>query len=132
MIESLRPESRDDIESEHHRSWRHPSRALRFLEKPLLAAVTVTVFDYVALLVTGRSVPGDILSLMLFLEGGLGLILGVGISLSSTPSVSKAGETLFGTAPWSRDAEKHAEKVGWKWMLGSTFLIIIGFMASAL
>jgi len=130
MIESLKPKYRADSESENHKPRRHERPVLGFLEKPLLAAIIATLIDCAALLLTLRRVSGDSLSLILFFEGGLGLIVGVGISLSSTPSASKIGETLFGTAPWSRDAEKHAEKVGWKWMLASTLLILVGFFVS--
>ncbi|MBO0888125.1 hypothetical protein J2P12_03400 [Candidatus Bathyarchaeota archaeon] len=105
---------------------------LRFSSTPFLAALVIASVDSLALYVAFSSVPGQTLALVLFFEGGSGLILGVGIALSSTPSVSKAGERLFGTSPWSRDAERHAERVGWKWMLGSTFLIVIGFIASAI
>jgi hypothetical protein len=72
------------------------------------------------------------LVLLFFLEGGAGLLAGAGVSLSATPSVSRVGHMLFGTAPWSRDSEKHAERVGWKWMLASSFLIVIGFGLSIL
>lgn len=65
--------------------------------------------------------------LVLLLEGGLGLLAGTGIALSSTPSVSKVGETMLGTARWSKESEKHGEKVGLRWMLGSCVLITIGF-----
>jgi len=132
MIQAIGSESRADSDRENHKPRRHERPALDFLEKPLLAAIIATLIDCAALLLTLRRVSGDSLSLILFFEGGLGLITGVGISLSSTLSASKIGETLFGTAPWSRDAEKHAEKVGWKWMLSSTFLILVGFLVSTL
>src|SRR6266702_640706 len=104
---------------------------LKYSSKPFLAALTIALVDSLALYLVVNSVPGQTLALILFFEGGFGLILGVGVSLSATPSVSKASERLFGTSPWSRDGERHAERVGWKWMLASTFLILIGFIASA-
>jgi len=92
----------------------------------------IALADSLTLLLILRHVSVDTLTLVLFFQGGLGLIIGVGISLSSTPSVSNVSERLFGTSPWSRDAEKHAERVGWKWLIASAFLIAIGFMASAI
>src|SRR2546425_9660185 len=100
--------------------WKNQMRensrlALKYLQKPFLAASAIALVDSFALSLILRRVPSDYLALTLFFQGGLGLIIGVGISLSSTPSVSNVSERLFGTSPWSRDAEKHAERVGWKW-----------------
>jgi hypothetical protein len=72
------------------------------------------------------------LSLVLLLEGGIGLLAGTGIALSSSPSVSKVGETFLGTAAWSREAEKNAERVGLRWILCSSLLVLIGFGVSML
>ena len=105
---------------------------LNYLRKPFLVASVITVADSLALLLALGRVSRDTLTLILFLQGGLGLIVGVGVSLSSTPSVATVSERLFGTDPWSRDAEKHAERVGWKWLIASAFLIAIGLMASAI
>ncbi len=104
--------------------------ALRYLARPFLAALLVALGDSLVLLLALMSIPISTLVLLLFLEGGVGLMVGVGISLSSTPTVSRVGETLFGTSSWSREAEKHAERVGWKWMTGSVLLIAIGFALS--
>ena len=108
------------------------NRLLSYLKTPLLADVTILVIDYVGLLIISGVVSMRLLVLLLFLEGGVGLLAGVGVSLSGTPSVSKLGETLFGTAPWSRDSERHAERVGWKWMIAASFLIGAGFVLAVL
>lgn len=60
----------------------------------------VVLVDVAGLLVATGSTPRSTLTLLLFLEGGLGLIISVAIALSSGPSVAKVGETLFGTSPW--------------------------------
>jgi len=39
----------------------------------------------------------------------MGLLAGAGIALSSTPSISKTGETIFNTASWSRESRKCRE-----------------------
>ncbi len=57
-------------------------------------------------------------------------MIGAGISLSSTPSVSKIGSTLFGTSAWSKESEKHAESIGLKLFAGSALLVALGFLAS--
>ncbi len=98
--------------------------------KPLLSALIIALVDSLGLFLALGFMPFATLVLLLFLEGGIGLMVGVGISLSSTPSVSRVGETLFGTAPWSRQGEKYAERAGWRWMLASSFLILIGFVLS--
>lgn len=102
-------------------------RILAFVKVPLAAAIAITGTDVVIIgaLLGGNWKP--ILVLVLLLEGGMGLLAGTGVALSSTPSVSKVGETMLGTAPWSRDSEKHGERVGLKFMLGALVLVAIGF-----
>ena len=102
-----------------------------YLAVPFIAAAFVIFVDALGILLTLGTFSRDNLVIVMFLEGGIGLIAGVGISLSSTPFVSAAGERLFGTSPWSGQAERHAERVGWKWLIGSTFLILVGFVVSA-
>ena len=101
-----------------------------YLRSPLLASLLIASGDALGLLFSMGRASRSTLVLVLFLEGGVGLLLGVMISLSSTPSASRVGETLFRTSSWSREAERHAEKVGLKWMLASSFLVLIGFLAS--
>ncbi len=101
-----------------------------YLAKPLLAALILASLDSTGLLITQGSIDQSILVLLLFLEAGAGLLVGVGISLSSTPTVSKIGHTVLGTAEWSRESERHAEGVGWKWMIASGFLFLLGIVLS--
>ncbi len=102
------------------------------LAKSFLYAILLLPVDVVALLFLTGTVSRTTLTLVLFLEGGLGLLIGVGISLSSTPSISRLGETAFGTSAWSREAQRYAEGVGLKWMLVSALLVILGFAVSTL
>jgi len=104
----------------------------RYLAVTFVFASLVVLLDVVGLLAITHSIPKPTLTLLLFLEGGLGLATSVAIALSSGPSVAKAGETLFGTSPWSPGAQKHAEKASLRWMFASGYLVIIGFMVSAL
>lgn len=105
---------------------------VRYFAVTLVPAAAVVLLDVAGLLAVTHSIPKLTLSLLLFLEGGLGLIISVAIALSSGPSVAKVGETLFGTSPWSPGAQKHAEKVSLRWMLASAYIIILGIMVSAL
>ena len=107
-------------------------KLLLYLKQPLLAATTIALSDLLALIIGVGSVPRTTLVLILFLEGGIGLIVGVIIALSSAPSIAKLGELTMGAAPWSRDSEKHAEKIGSKWMVASAILVAVAFLISAL
>ena len=107
-------------------------RILTYAKKPLLAAGIILIIDSLVLLIGMKSIEKSMLTLVLFFEGGLGLIAGTGIALSATPSISKFGELTMGTAAWSREGEKNAERVGWKWVFGSTVLILIAFAVSTI
>jgi hypothetical protein len=105
-------------------------RLVSHLKIPVLAGLTLLAINWLGLLITSGVVSKPLLVLLLFLEGGAGLLAGVGVSLSATPSVSRLGQMLLGTAPWSRESEKHAERIGWKWMIAASLLIGVGFVLS--
>ena len=109
-----------------------PRRIWNYLIRPAFAASAITCVDGLILFFILQSNWKQTLVLALWLEGGLGLLAGAGIALSSTPSISKAGETIFNTAPWSRESESNAERVGLKWILGSSLLVLIGLAVSML
>ena len=111
---------------------RRLGQTARYFAVTFVFAALVVLLDIAGLLVATHSAPKPTLTLLLFLEGGLGLIISVAIALSSGPSVAKVGETLLGTSPWSPGGQKYAEKASLRWMLASGYLVIIGFMASAL
>jgi hypothetical protein len=111
---------------------RRLSQAAQYLAVTFLYAIMMALLDSIGLLLATGSVPRPTLTLLLFLEGGLGLIISVAIALSSGPSAARLGETLFGTSPWSLGAQKHAEKASLRWMLVSACIIAIGFIVSAL
>ncbi len=106
-------------------------RLLIYLKAPLIATCIITLLDPIAIRSVFGSTSKNDLILVLLLEGGVGLIASTAIALSSTPSISKVGEMTVGTAPWSRDGEKNAERVASKWVVASTLLILIGFVLSA-
>ncbi len=105
-------------------------RFLRQALRPLTYACFLLLVDSLGLLLWLGLVPREILVLVLFLEGGLGLLLGVVIALSATPSMAKVGEVMIGASPWSREGEDHARKMGRMWMLASALLILMGFIVS--
>jgi hypothetical protein len=102
------------------------------MKKPGLAAIIIPLVDTLALLIGFGFIPRNTLILVLLLEGGIGLISGVGIALSSTPSISKIGQVTIGTAAWSKEAEKNAERVGLKWIVTASLLVLVGFALSIL
>jgi hypothetical protein len=106
-------------------------RVLNYMKTPVIGASVITLADSIILPAVLGSASKTTLVLVILLEGGLGLIAGSAIALSSTPSISKTGEIMFGRAPWSREGERNAERVAGKWMIASTLLIIIGFALSA-
>lgn len=103
---------------------------LGYMKKPAIAATSISLVDTLALLIGFGFISRDTLILVVLLEGGIGLISGVGIALSSTPSISKIGHATIGTAAWSKEAEKNAERVGLKWMVAASLLVLIGFALS--
>ncbi len=112
------------------RSRKKTGLILRYMKKPALAAIIIPLVDTLALLIGFGFISRNTLTLVLLLEGGLGLISGVGIALSSTPAISKIGHTAIGTADWSKEGEKNAERVGLKWIVAASLLVIIGFALS--
>lgn len=103
---------------------------LRYMTKPFLAALTIPFADALVLFIVFGSISRNTLILVLMLQGGIGLLSGVGIALSSTPWISTIGHATIGTAAWSRDAEKNAERVGLKWIMTASLLAVIGFALS--
>jgi len=106
-------------------------RVLNYLKRPLVGAAIVALSDPIFLQLVLGAFSKTTLVLALLLEGGVGLIVGSAIALSSTPSISKAGEIVFERAPWSREGERNAERVAGKWMIASALLILAGFALSA-
>ena len=112
------------------RSKKKTGRILSYMTKPVLATIIISLVDTLVLLIGFGFISRYTLILVLLLEGGIGLISGVGIALSSTPSISKIGHATIGTAAWSKEAEKNAERVGFKWIITASLLVVIGFALS--
>src|SRR3989442_15864989 len=112
------------------RSRKKADLILSYMKKPALAAIIIPLVDTLALLIGFGFISRNTLTLVLLLEGGIGLLSGVGIALSSTPSISKMGNATIGSSAWSRNAEKHAERVGLKWMITASLVVLVGFALS--
>ena len=69
-------------------------------------------------------------SFVLLIEGGLGLASG-GIVASYSPVVSKFGEIVFRSEPWSKTRQKTAEKQGQILIVVGFFLLLTGLLISA-
>jgi hypothetical protein len=121
----------DNVSKNRVHSRSRGRRLLDYLKTPVTGASIVSLLDFAVLQSVFGSVSKTTLVLLLFLEGSIGLIAGSAIALSSTPSISKTGEIMFGRAPWSREGERNAERVAGKWMIASTLLIVSGFALSA-
>ncbi len=111
-------------------STRKTRRILAYVKKPVTATITVVLLDLVGTLLITRTLPRTTLALVMLLEGSTGLLAGAGIVLSSTPSISKIGEITIGSASWSREGERHAERIAGKWIIASSLMILIGFALS--
>ncbi|OLC61138.1 hypothetical protein AUH73_07955 [archaeon 13_1_40CM_4_53_4] len=116
---------RTDLRKEPRRLW-------NYLIRPAIASGAITCVDGLIFFFISAANWRQTLVLALWLEGGLGFLAGAGIALSSTPSISKTGEMIFNTAQWSRESERNAERVGLKWILGSSLLFLIGLAVSIL
>src|SRR5207245_10429322 len=112
------------------RSKKKIALMLIYMTKPVLAALIIPLVDTLVLQIGYGFTSRNTLTLVLLLQGGIGLLSGVGIALSSTPSISRTGHATIGTDAWSRDAEKNAEIVGLKWMVAASLLVLIGFALS--
>ena len=109
---------------------RKTRRILAYMKKPVIATFAVILIDLVGILLITRTLPRNTLALVMLLEGSTGLLAGAGIVLSSTPSISKIGEITIGSASWSREGERHAERIAGKWIIASSLMILIGFVLS--
>ena len=70
-------------------------------------------------------------SLILVLEGGLGLTFG-GVIAMYSPVVSKVGEILFRSESWNQERRKTSEKQAQVLILVGLFLLLIGLVISAI
>jgi archaellum biogenesis protein FlaJ (TadC family) len=71
------------------------------------------------------------LSFVMFIEGGIGLIVGGAVALYS-PSVAKIDEVLFHSNPWNAKRQKEIEKQMEVFIVTGIVLIIEALLLSAI
>ena len=71
----------------------------------------------------------DVLSFILLLEGGIGLVVG-GASVSYVPLGAKISEALFHSKPWSADRQRETEKQAILWIITGVFLVFEALILS--
>ena len=70
------------------------------------------------------------LSLVLLLEGGLGLLVG-GIVASFSRVINKIGEKLHRSESWTATSQKEAERNSRPWIVTGVLLLLLGLLVSA-
>lgn len=106
---------------------------LELLARSLLYSLVVILIDFVFLLAIQGSLNqiAFFLSLLLLLEGGIGLTVGGAVAFYS-PLGAKMSEILFHSKPWTAQRQKEAEKQARTWIATGTILILASFLISAL
>jgi hypothetical protein len=107
--------------------------ALELLASCLIYSLIVMLIDFVFILVFWRDLSqiASTLSLVMLVEGGLGLTLG-GAVASYSPIASKLGEVFFRSKPWDAKRQREAEKQARTWIATGGILVFAAFLVSAL
>jgi hypothetical protein len=108
-------------------------QALELMASCLIISLAVTLVDLIIILVFTRE-PNQIVSnlaLVMLVEGALGLIVGGAIAFFS-PAASRVGEGILRSKPWDAKRLREAERQGAAWIVTGIFLVLLGFLVSAL
>lgn len=111
----------------------HWKTALTFSLKLFLYSVIIILIDalIIFLLSWGVETFAYMLSLVMLIEGGLGLIFG-SVFASYSPSAAKISEVLFHSKPWNLNRQKENEKQMRAVIVTAFMLIIEALLASAM
>ena len=106
---------------------------LELLARSLLYSLIVVLIDFVLLFAIqgGVNQIASVLSLIMLLEGGIGLTVGGAVAFYS-PVGAKISEILFHTEPWTAQRQKEAEKRARTWIATGIILVLAAFVTSAL
>lgn len=106
---------------------------LNLLVSCCVYALIVLLIDFVSILLLGAEQASfaSSLSLLMLLEGGIGLIVGSAVALYS-PVISKVEEVIFHSEPWNAKRQKQAEKQGYPWIGTGGILVLTGLLVSAI
>ena len=106
---------------------------MKFIAKCLLYSFVIILIDFVILF----SLAGRLeeitysLSIVMLLEGGIGLVVGGGAVLYS-PVSAKISEMILHTKPWNAKRQKEVETQTRAWIITGVFLVLEALLLSAL
>ena len=106
--------------------------ALELLARCLLYFLIIILIDFVVIF----SLQGGLnqitfpLSLVILLEGGIGLTVGGAIA-SYSPLSAKMSEVFFHSKPWNAKRLKEAEKQARTWIVTGIILVFAALLLSA-
>lgn len=105
---------------------------LELFARSLLYSLIVVLIDVVLLFAIqgGVNQIASVLSLILLLEGGIGLTVGGAVAFYS-PVGAKISEILFHTESWTAKRQKEAEKRARTWIATGIILVLAAFVISA-
>jgi predicted membrane channel-forming protein YqfA (hemolysin III family) len=111
----------------------HWKTALKLLLRLFLYSVIIILIDasIIFLLSLGVETFAYTLSLVILIEGGLGLIFG-SVLAAYSPSAAKISEILFHSKPWKLNRQKENEKQMRAVIITAFILIIEALLVSAL
>ena len=106
---------------------------MELIAKCLLLSLIIILVDFVILFfLAGRLDEITYsLSLVMLLEGGIGLVIGGGAVLYS-PASAKLSEMIFHTKPWNAKRQKELETQIRAWIITGAFLVLEALLLSAL
>lgn len=106
---------------------------LKLIAKCLLYSTIVILVDFVLVVFLSRGLSqiNTSLSLIMLLEGGIGLTAGGAAALYS-PITAKISETIFHSKPWDAKSQKNVEAQAGTWILSGVILIFAALLFSAL
>ena len=109
------------------------NNALKLFASCLIYSLIITLIDFVIVFLFTKDFNQLLssVSLILLLEGGLGLIMGGGAVMYS-PVASKLGEILFKSEPWNAKRQKEVEKQAQLLIFSGFFLLLMGLLVSAI
>ena len=109
------------------------NNALKLFASCLIYSLIITLIDFIIVFLFTQDFNQLLssISLILLLEGGLGLIMGGGAVMYS-PVANKVGEILFKSEPWNAKRQKEVEKQAQVLIFAGLFLLLIGLLVSAI
>ncbi|GEM_PF-2508860 len=106
---------------------------LELFARSMFYSLIVILVDFVLLFAIQGSLNQVFfaLSLLILLEGGIGLTVG-GVVAFYSPVGAKISEILFHSKPWTAQRQREAEKHARTWIVTGIILVFASFVISAL